>query len=181
MKVIETEIKGLLIFEPKVFEDERGFFFESFNQRIFNNAVGYEVEFVQDNHSLSGKNVLRGLHFQLEPYAQGKLVRCISGAVYDVAVDIRPSSESFGKWVGVELSAKNKKQFWIPPGFAHGFLTLCDKTEFVYKATNFYRPESERSLIWNDESLNIEWPTIEESPTVSAKDSAAQTLKELFS
>ncbi|MFA7955505.1 dTDP-4-dehydrorhamnose 3,5-epimerase [Escherichia coli] len=146
MNVIKTEIPDVLIFEPKVFGDERGFFFESFNQKIFEEAVGRKVEFVQDNHSKSTKGVLRGLHYQLEPYAQGKLVRCVVGEVYDVAVDIRKSSPTFGKWVGVNLSAENKRQLWIPEGFAHGFLVLSETAEFVYKTTNYYHPESERGI-----------------------------------
>ncbi|MBB7324318.1 dTDP-4-dehydrorhamnose 3,5-epimerase, partial [Escherichia coli] len=141
MNVIKTEIPDVLIFEPKVFGDERGFFFESFNQKIFEEAVGRKVEFVQDNHSKSTKGVLRGLHYQLEPYAQGKLVRCVVGEVFDVAVDIRKSSPTFGKCLEVILSADNKKQLWIPEGFAHGFLTLQDDTEIIYKTTNYYSPE----------------------------------------
>ncbi|EPM1711915.1 dTDP-4-dehydrorhamnose 3,5-epimerase, partial [Citrobacter freundii] len=142
MNVIKTEIPEVLIFEPKVFGDERGFFMESFNQRLFEEATGRKVEFVQDNHSKSSKGVLRGLHFQRAPYAQGKLVRCVSGEVYDVAVDIRKNSKTFGRWVGITLSAENKKQLWIPEGFAHGFMTLTDNTEFLYKTTNYYHPES---------------------------------------
>ncbi|MEY7428321.1 dTDP-4-dehydrorhamnose 3,5-epimerase, partial [Citrobacter freundii] len=145
MNVIKTEIPEVLIFEPKVFGDERGFFMESFNQRLFEKATGRKVEFVQDNHSKSSKGVLRGLHFQRAPYAQGKLVRCVSGEVYDVAVDIRKNSKTFGRWVGITLSAENKKQLWIPEGFAHGFMTLTDNTEFLYKTTNYYHPESECS------------------------------------
>ncbi|HCD8986251.1 TPA: dTDP-4-dehydrorhamnose 3,5-epimerase, partial [Citrobacter freundii] len=141
MNVIKTEIPEVIIFEPKVFGDERGFFMESFNQRLFEEATGRKVEFVQDNHSKSSKGVLRGLHFQRAPYAQGKLVRCVSGEVYDVAVDIRKNSKTFGRWVGITLSAENKKQLWIPEGFAHGFMTLTDNTEFLYKTTNYYHPE----------------------------------------
>lgn len=158
MNVIKTAIPDVLIFEPKVFGDDRGFFFESFNQRVFEEAVGRKVEFVQDNHSKSCKGVLRGLHYQLEPYAQGKLVRCVFGEVFDVAVDIRKSSPTFGKWVGVNLSAENKRQLWIPEGFAHGFLVLSDTAEFVYKTTNYYHPTSDRGIIWNDIHLNINWP-----------------------
>ncbi len=157
MNVIKTEIPDVLIFEPKVFGDERGFFFESFNQKVFEEAVGYPVHFVQDNHSKSSKGVLRGLHYQLAPFAQGKLVRCVAGEVFDVAVDIRKDSETFGKWVGVNLSAENKRQLWIPEGFAHGFLTLSDAAEFLYKTTNYYNPEMERGIIWNDPMLSIEW------------------------
>ncbi|EEW2614137.1 dTDP-4-dehydrorhamnose 3,5-epimerase [Escherichia coli] len=159
MNVIKTEIPDVLIFEPKVFGDERGFFMESFNQKVFEEAVGRKVEFVQDNHSKSSKGVLRGLHYQLEPYAQGKLVRCVVGEVFDVAVDIRKSSPTFGKWVGVNLSAENKRQLWIPEGFAHGFLVLSETAEFLYKTTNYYHPEAEGSLLWNDDDININWPS----------------------
>jgi dTDP-4-dehydrorhamnose 3,5-epimerase len=158
MNVIKTEIQDVLIFEPKVFGDSRGFFFESFNQTIFEEAVGRKVEFVQDNHSKSAKGVLRGLHYQLAPRAQGKLVRCVAGSVFDVAVDIRRSSPTFGHWIGVELSSENKRQLWIPEGFAHGFYTLEEGTEFVYKTTDTYSKESERGIIWNDPTLGIEWP-----------------------
>ena len=161
MNVIKTDIPDVLIFEPKVFGDDRGFFFESFSQKVFEEAVGRKVEFVQDNHSKSCKGVLRGLHYQLEPYAQGKLVRCVAGEVFDVAVDIRKSSPTFGKWVGVNLSAENKRQLWIPEGFAHGFVVLSDNAEFVYKTTNYYNPCSDAGLIWNDEKLNISWPNME--------------------
>ena len=159
MNVIKTEIPDVLIFEPKVFGDERGFFMESFNQKVFEEAVGRKVEFVQDNHSKSSKGVLRGLHYQLEPYAQGKLVSCVVGEVFDVAVDIRKSSPTFGKWVGVNLSAENKRQLWIPEGFAHGFLVLSETAEFLYKTTNYYHPEAEGSLLWNDDDININWPS----------------------
>lgn len=158
MKIIDTKIPDVKIFEPAVFGDERGLFFESFSQKKFDEAVGRHVDFVQDNHSKSSKGVLRGLHYQLNPYAQGKLVRCVAGAVFDVAVDIRKKSPFFGQWIGVELSSENKRQLWIPEGFAHGFLTLIDNTEFVYKTTNFYSKENERSIVWNDPSINIEWP-----------------------
>ncbi|MBY7189962.1 dTDP-4-dehydrorhamnose 3,5-epimerase [Escherichia ruysiae] len=169
MNVIETEIPDVLIFEPKVFGDERGFFFESFNQKVFEEAVGRKVEFVQDNHSKSSKGVLRGLHYQLEPYAQGKLVRCVVGEVFDVAVDIRKSSPTFGKWVGVNLSAENKRQLWIPEGFAHGFLVLSETAEFVYKTTNYYHPESDRGIIWDDPELQINWP-VDGELNLSTKD-----------
>lgn len=171
MNVIKTEIPDVLIFEPKVFGDERGFFFESFNQKIFEEAVGRKVEFVQDNHSKSGKGVLRGLHYQLEPYAQGKLVRCVVGEVFDVAVDIRKSSPTYGKWVGVNLSAENKRQLWIPEGFAHGFLVLSETAEFVYKTTNYYHPRSEQGIRWDDIELIIHWPCMT-TPILSNKDSA---------
>ncbi|AUU91858.1 MULTISPECIES: dTDP-4-dehydrorhamnose 3,5-epimerase [Enterobacteriaceae] len=158
MNVIKTAIPEVFIFEPKVFGDARGFFFESFSQKIFEEAVGKKIDFVQDNHSQSQKGVLRGLHYQLDPHAQGKLVRCIEGEVFDVAVDIRKHSATFGQWVGAVLSAENKRQLWIPEGFAHGFLTLSDTAQFVYKATNYYAPQSERCIIWNDPQINIEWP-----------------------
>ncbi|MHA0955992.1 dTDP-4-dehydrorhamnose 3,5-epimerase [Enterobacter ludwigii] len=178
MNVIKTDIPDVLIFEPKVFGDDRGFFFESFSQKIFEEAVGRKVEFVQDNHSKSCKGVLRGLHYQLEPYAQGKLVRCVAGEVFDVAVDIRKSSPTFGKWVGVNLSAENKRQLWIPEGFAHGFLVISDMAEFVYKTTNYYHPESDRGLLWNDETLSINWP-IEQYPILSEKDKNAKKITNL--
>ncbi len=159
MNVIKTDIPDVLIFEPKVFGDERGFFFESFNQKIFDEAVGYKVNFVQDNHSKSSKGVLRGLHYQVAPHAQGKLVRCVVGEVFDVAVDIRKSSPTFGKWVGVNLSAENKRQLWIPEGFAHGFLVLSDVAEFVYKTTDYYFKDCEGGIRWDSNSLKIEWPS----------------------
>ncbi|MNE22016.1 dTDP-4-dehydrorhamnose 3,5-epimerase [compost metagenome] len=169
MNVIKTAIPDVLIFEPKVFGDERGFFFESFNQQQFEAAVGYPVNFVQDNHSKSSKGVLRGLHYQLAPHAQGKLVRCVVGDVFDVAVDIRKSSPTFGQWVGVHLSAENKCQLWIPEGFAHGFVTLSETAEFLYKTTDYYAPHSEASISWDDKTIAIDWP-ISEAPQLSAKD-----------
>jgi dTDP-4-dehydrorhamnose 3,5-epimerase len=176
MNVIDTEIPDVKIFEPKVFGDERGFFFESFNQKIFEEAIGRKVNFVQDNHSRSVKGVLRGLHYQLPPMAQGKLVRVVQGEVFDVAVDIRKSSRTFGKWVGVNLSAENKKQLWIPEGFAHGFLTLSDTAEFLYKTTNFYSPECEGSIAWNDENLNIKWP-LSQKPILSPRDDINESIE----
>ncbi|WP_448684275.1 dTDP-4-dehydrorhamnose 3,5-epimerase [Enterobacter cloacae] len=176
MNVIKTDIPDVLIFEPKVFGDDRGFFFESFSQKVFDEAVGRKVEFVQDNHSKSCKGVLRGLHYQLEPYAQGKLVRCVAGEVFDVAVDIRKSSPTFGKWVGVNLSAENKRQLWIPEGFAHGFLVLSDTAEFVYKTTKYYHPASEGSIIWNDNTIGISWPDIDDIK-LSGKDKNAGPLE----
>ncbi|NKG29772.1 dTDP-4-dehydrorhamnose 3,5-epimerase [Erwinia rhapontici] len=174
MNVIRTEIPDVLIFEPKVFGDERGFFFESFSQKVFEEAVGRKVEFVQDNHSKSSKGVLRGLHYQVAPHAQGKLVRCVAGEVFDVAVDIRKGSPTFGQWVGANLSAENKHQMWIPEGFAHGFLVLSDSAEFVYKTTSFYAPLSENSIRWNDEYLAIEWPINGLDLALSAKDKSAR-------
>lgn len=160
MNVIKTAIPDVLIFEPKVFGDERGFFFESFNNKLFEEAVGYPVTFVQDNHSKSSKGVLRGLHYQLPPHAQGKLVRCVVGEVFDVVVDIRKSSPTFGQWVGVTLSADNKRQLWIPEGFAHGFLTMSEIAEVVYKVTNYYSSQSERIVNWCDEKIAISWPEL---------------------
>ena len=177
MKVIPTAIEGVLIIEPKVFGDERGFFFESFNQRAFNEAVGQPVEFVQDNHSRSAKGVLRGLHFQRPPHAQGKLVRVTQGSVFDVAVDIRPDSATFGRWVGVELSGANHRQMWIPAGLAHGFLVTSDSADFLYKTTDYYRPESEGSVRWDDPDLAIAWPLDGITPALSAKDAAAPALR----
>ncbi|EMJ5881790.1 dTDP-4-dehydrorhamnose 3,5-epimerase [Enterobacter cloacae] len=173
MNVVKTDIQDVLIFEPKVFGDERGFFFESFNKKTFEELTGREIEFVQDNHSKSCKNVLRGLHYQQAPYAQGKLVRCIAGEVFDVAVDIRRESETFGKWVGVYLSAENKRQLWIPEGFAHGFVVLSEVAEFQYKTTNYYNPSSERCIAWNDPVLNVHWPISENEVILSEKDKLA--------
>ena len=178
MKFTPLAIPDVVLIEPKVFGDDRGFFFESFNADAFNTAIGKSVTFVQDNHSKSSKNVLRGLHYQLAPKAQGKLVRVTQGEVFDVAVDLRPESPTFGKWVGEIISAENKKQIWIPEGFAHAFLTLSDTAEFLYKTTNFYAPELERSIIWNDSDLGIIWP-IEENcqPVLSEKDKTAKPFK----
>jgi len=174
MNVIKTSLPDVLIFEPKVFGDERGFFYESFNANVFEQATGLMPNFVQDNHSKSNKNVLRGLHYQIEQ-AQGKLVRVTQGEVFDVAVDIRQSSATFGKWVGTHLSAENKRQMWIPPGYAHGFLVLADATEFLYKTTDFYAPQHECCIKWDDPSISIEWP-LQGMPILSAKDSAGLTL-----
>ncbi len=173
MRVTETKIHSLLIIEPRVFGDERGFFFESYNEKVFNEATGVSPRFVQDNHSKSVKGVLRGLHYQLPPRAQGKLVRVVQGEVFDVAVDIRKGSPTYGQWVGEVLSAENKKQLWISPGFAHGFLTLSDTAEFLYKTTDYWSPEHERAIIWNDATLNIDWPLKGIEPTLAAKDAAA--------
>lgn len=175
MRITQARIPEVLIIEPTVFGDERGFFFESFSQRAFNEAVGQDFTFVQDNHSKSARNVLRGLHYQLSPKAQGKLVRVVQGEVFDVAVDIRKGSPTFGQWTGEILSAENKKQFWIPPGFAHGFVTLSETAEFLYKTTDYYSPEHERSIIWNDRDLAIDWP-ICGTPLVSERDAAAPTF-----
>lgn len=169
MNVIPTAIPDVLIIEPKVFGDERGFFYESFNEQAFKAATGLDVLFVQDNHSKSAKNVLRGLHYQTAPKAQGKLVRVIAGEVFDVAVDLREGSPTFGKWVGETLSAANKRQMWIPPGFAHGFLTLSESAEFLYKTTDYYSPEHERGILWNDPQLAISWP-LTGTPLLAAKD-----------
>jgi len=174
MNVIDTEIPDVKILEPKVFGDERGFFFESFNQKIFEAAIGRTINFVQDNHSKSIKGVLRGLHFQTQ-YPQGKLVRCTSGKVFDVAVDIRKSSPTFGKHVSVILSEENKRQLWIPEGFAHGFMVLSEAAEFLYKTTNYWYPEFERSLLWSDPSIMIRWPETN-NLIISDKDQAAKNL-----
>lgn len=174
MNVIPTAIGGVFIIEPKVFGDSRGFFFESFNQRAFEAATGVTLPFVQDNHSRSAKGVLRGLHYQVEQ-PQGKLVRVVAGAVFDVAVDIRSGSPTFGKWVGVELTAENKRQLWVPPGLAHGFLVLSETADFLYKTTDYYAPQHERCIIWNDPTLAIDWP-LDGEPMLSAKDAAGDRL-----
>ena len=172
MKATRLAIPDVVLFEPKVFGDDRGFFFESFNQKIFEEATGLKRNFVQDNHSKSQRGVLRGLHYQLPPKAQGKLVRVVQGEVFDVVVDIRKSSPTFGKWVGDILSADNKKQLWVPEGFAHGFVTLSETAEFLYKTTDYYAPEYERSIVWNDTQLGIIWP-MAVAPRLAAKDLAA--------
>ena len=176
MKVTPTRIPDVLIIEPKVFGDARGFFFESFNQKVFKEAVGLDITFVQDNHSLSTQGVLRGLHYQIQ-HPQGKLVRVAQGEVFDVVVDLRRSSPHFGQWVGVVLSADNKRQLWIPPGFAHGFLVTSESAEFLYKTTDFWHPEHERTLLWNEPSVGVEWP-IEGEPQLAAKDAAGKRLHE---
>ncbi|MBP2547678.1 dTDP-4-dehydrorhamnose 3,5-epimerase [Neorhizobium galegae] len=180
MQAVPTSIPDVLILEPKVFGDDRGYFFESFNARAFQEATGLQREFVQDNHSRSLRHVLRGLHYQIRQ-PQGKLVRVVEGEVFDVAVDIRRSSPTFGRWVGVHLSAENKKQLWVPEGFAHGFVVLSEAAQFLYKTTDYYAPEHERSIVWNDKSLAIDWP-FEGEPKLAAKDAAAPTLEtaELF-
>ncbi len=182
MNVISTSISEVLVIEPKVFGDSRGFFFESFNHKNFNQATGLDVKFVQDNHSRSVKGVLRGLHYQIRQ-PQGKLVRVVRGQVFDVAVDIRRSSPTFGQWVGVELTEDNYRQLWVPPGFAHGFYVLSDTADFLYKTTDYYFPDLERSLLWNDPTVAVSWPIqADVSPIVSAKDKIAPKLAdaELF-
>ncbi|MFB2895768.1 dTDP-4-dehydrorhamnose 3,5-epimerase [Aerosakkonemataceae cyanobacterium BLCC-F50] len=176
MKTTATEIPDVLLIEPKVFGDSRGFFFESFNQQAFSEKTGVEVNFVQDNHSRSSKNVLRGLHYQIEQ-AQGKLVRVVSGEIFDVAVDVRKNSPTFGQWVGYLLSAENKQQLWIPAGFAHGFLVVSETAEVLYKATDYYAPQHERSILWNDPDLAIAWP-LDSEPILSAKDIAGKPFKD---
>lgn len=176
MKVIKTEIPDLLIIEPRVFGDERGFFLESFNEQAWREATGLDTRFVQDNHSRSMKGVLRGLHYQIR-HPQGKLVRVTAGEVFDVAVDIRKSSPTFGKWEGVILSAQNKRQLWVPAGFAHGFIVLSDAAEFLYKTTDYYTSEHERCIIWNDPDLAIVWP-VQDEPVLSAKDAVGKLLRQ---
>jgi dTDP-4-dehydrorhamnose 3,5-epimerase len=175
MNIIKTNIPDVIIFEPKVFGDDRGFFFESFNQQKFYEATKLQVNFVQDNHSKSAKNVLRGMHYQIEQ-AQGKLVRVTQGEVFDVAVDLRSSSATFGQWVGTHLSAQNNRQMWMPPGFAHGFLVLSDTAEFLYKTTDFYAPQHECSLKWDDPTVSIDWP-LQDTPILSAKDTLGLSLQ----
>ncbi len=177
MQVIPTALPEVLLIEPKVFGDDRGFFFESYNRRAFCEATGIDSEFVQDNHSGSARHVLRGLHYQIRQ-PQGKLVRCVVGSVFDVAVDLRRSSPRFGQWVGVELSAENKRMLWVPPGFAHGFLVLSESAEFLYKTTDYYAPEHERVIAWNDPDIGIRWPLDGAAPRLSAKDQAAGPLRE---
>lgn len=176
MRATPLALPDVLLFEPKVFGDERGFFYESFNQKVFEEAVGKSVHFVQDNHSRSAKGVLRGLHYQVKQ-CQGKLVRVTHGEVFDVAVDLRRSSPNFGKWVGVHLSATNRSQLWVPEGFAHGFVVLSQSAEFLYKTTDYWAPEHERSVAWDDPGLAINWP-ISEAPTLSAKDAGAPRLND---
>ena len=173
MKLVRTAIPVVVVIEPQIFNDARGFFYESFNQQAFNEATGTNYQFVQDNHSKSSRGVLRGLHYQLSPKAQGKLVRVVQGKVWDVAVDIRKGSPTFGQWVVEELSADNHKQLWIPPGFAHGFITLSDTAEFLYKTTEYYSPEHERAIRWNDPQLAIAWPLLAKDIQVSVKDQQA--------
>ena len=177
MKATRLSIPDVVLIEPKVFGDARGFFFESFNQRAFNEATGTDFQFVQDNHSKSSRGVLRGLHYQIRQ-PQGKLVRVVQGAVFDVAVDIRKNSPTFGQWVGVELSADNQRQLWVPPGLAHGFLVLSESAEFLYKTTDYYAPEHERCIAWNDPALAIAWPDIGMAPVLSGKDQLGKSLEQ---
>jgi dTDP-4-dehydrorhamnose 3,5-epimerase len=178
MKVTETKLPGVNIIDPQVFSDSRGAFHESFNQQRFDQLVQKDVTFVQDNHSVSTKGVIRGLHYQISPFLQGKLVRVVSGAVFDVAVDIRVDSKSFGKWVGVELTADNNRQLWIPEGYAHGFQVISDSAVFLYKTTNFYSPEHERCIRWDDPDLAIEWPS-EDGAVLSDKDKSGAWISEV--
>lgn len=176
MNVTRMAIPEVLLIEPKVFGDTRGFFYESFNQKAFNEATGMDLPFVQDNHSRSAKGVLRGLHYQLPPHAQGKLVRVVRGAVFDVAVDVRKSSPTFGQWVGMELSEENHRQFWVPPGFAHGFVVLSETADFLYKTTDYYAPSHERCIAWNDPAIGVQWPDIGMAPLLSVKDKVGLSL-----
>ena len=176
MKVTDTKIPDVKVIEPTVFEDERGFFFESFNHKEFEKAIGHSIDFVQDNHSKSNKGVLRGLHYQLPPHAQGKLLRVVRGAIYDVALDIRRSSPSFGQWVANNLNEYNKNQIWIPEGFAHGFVTLTDYADVIYKATEYYSPKHERTILWSDPDISIDWPMLSK-PILSQKDKTGLFLQ----
>ena len=175
MKAIPTPLAGVLVIEPAVFGDARGAFFESWNRRAFSQLVGRDVDFVQDNHSISARNVLRGLHYQLDPRAQGKLVRVVAGEVFDVAVDLRRSSPTFGRWTGERLSASNRRMMWIPEGFAHGFLVLSEIAEFLYKTSDYYAPEQERTLLWNDPGVGVQWPLVG-APVLKPKDAAGTPL-----
>lgn len=177
MKIIQTKIPDVLIFEPKVFGDSRGFFLESFNQRVFAEAVGYTVNFVQDNHSRSAYGVVRGLHYQIQQ-PQGKLVRVVRGSVYDVVVDLRTASPTFGQWLGVELNEQNQRQVWVPEGFAHGFMVTSEIADFVYKTTDFYAPAHERCIRWDDPKLAIVWPKLQKEPIVSVKDAQGQLFEQ---
>lgn len=179
MQATRLAIPDVVLLEPRVFGDDRGFFFESYNREVFREATGVDPAFVQDNHSRSSQGVLRGLHYQLPPKAQGKLVRVVAGEVFDVAVDIRPGSPTFGQWVGEVLSGENKRQLWIPPGFAHGFLTLSSSAEFLYKTTDYYSPTHERCIRWDDSSLAIAWPQLDQAPLVSGKDAQGEAFASL--
>lgn len=176
MDITFTSIPDVLVLEPQVFGDERGFFYESFNHQKFGDRVGSSYDFVQDNHSRSRQNILRGLHYQIQQ-AQGKLVRVVIGEIYDVAVDIRRRSPNFGRWVGIVLSADNKRQLWVPPGFAHGFYVLSETADVIYKTTNYYAPEYERCILWDDPQLSIDWPLIGDSPILSAKDETGSAFQ----
>lgn len=176
MNFIRLELPDVVLIEPKVFGDDRGFFYESFNRKVFAQGTGVDPDFVQDNHSRSSRGVLRGLHYQIQQ-TQGKLVRVVQGRVFDVAVDLRRSSPTFGKWIGVELSGENKHMLWVPPGFAHGFVTLSDTAEFVYKTTDYYAPAHERSILWNDPQVGIHWP-IDFAPVLAKKDAAGSLLRD---
>jgi dTDP-4-dehydrorhamnose 3,5-epimerase len=175
MQVTATAIADVLLLEPRVFGDERGFFFESFNARVFKEATGLNVTFVQDNHSKSARHVLRGMHYQTQQ-AQGKLVRVVAGEVFDVVADVRPESPTYGQWVGEILSAQNQRQMWVPPGLAHGFLVLSENAEFLYKTTDYYAPQFEKCIAWNDATLNIDWPLHGASPSLSAKDAVGHAF-----
>jgi dTDP-4-dehydrorhamnose 3,5-epimerase len=176
LNILHTEIEGMRIIEPRVFGDARGFFMESYNERSFNEALGQELRFVQDNHSRSAHGVLRGLHYQLPPHAQGKLVRVTQGAVFDVAVDLRRSSPSYGRWVGVSLTGENQRMVWLPPGLAHGFLVTGPSADFLYKTTDYYAPQSERCIRWNDPAIGIAWPELGQPPVLAPRDAAAPLL-----
>ena len=180
MKAVPTALPGVVLLEPTVFRDERGYFFESFNQRVFDEAVGAHVEFVQDNHSRSSRGVLRGLHYQLPPHAQGKLVRVVQGAVFDVAVDIRQGSPTCGTWAGVELTSENRRQLWIPAGLAHGFMVLSETADFLYKTTDYYAAQAEACIRWDDSTLDIRWPTSGLAPRVSDKDALGAPFASVF-
>jgi dTDP-4-dehydrorhamnose 3,5-epimerase len=176
MKITPTALPEVLLVEPRVFGDARGFFTETWTETKFNAAVGYDVKFVQDNHSRSARGVLRGLHYQMAPHTQGKLVRCVQGAVFDVAVDMRASSPNFGRWAGAELSADNHRQLWVPPGFAHGFLVLSETADFLYKTTDYYAPQAEAAVRWNDPAIGIVWPDVGVTPLLADKDANAPLL-----
>lgn len=176
--ITPTALPEVMVVEPKVFGDARGFFTESWNEHRFNEATGNSLRFVQDNHSRSSRGVLRGLHYQLHPHAQGKLVRCVAGAVFDVAVDMRKSSANFGRWVGVELTAENQKQMWIPPGFAHGFVVVSETADFLYKTTDYYAPQCEGCVRWDDPTIGINWPELGMAPLLAEKDAKAPLLAE---
>ena len=181
MKITPTSLPEVLIIEPRVFGDARGFFTESWNEQVFDQAVGHAVRFVQDNHSRSVRGVLRGMHFQLPPHTQGKLVRVVSGAVFDVAVDLRRSSPNFGRWDGIELTADNHRQLWVPPGFAHGFLVLSENADFLYKTTDYYAPQAEGCLRWDDPTVGINWPATGVAPMLAEKDAKAPLLADAHS